>query len=292
MPLSLGSFARVFSGDKVVESQFLNTIGAQVFRTIAARSIYNMRPVKVSVDVQEKLEILDRDGIVVWPDFLEPGQFEGVRRECFALVPNHREVLNRSSGGNSLHVLHIKKVETELLPNIHAFLADRRLQQLLEGAERRPLGSIANYAKIEHLMQGKVEDGADPQAAHHSDTFYSCHKAWFYVAPVAMKDGPLTFNKGSHKLTPKRLSYIYKDSCGHNADDDPSRRVTAEEIAEIGPPTVLTCPANTLVVANVCGYHSRLQGELGAERWAVQIGLRTDPFRVLPFAKTVGARRA
>jgi hypothetical protein len=287
MPLNFGSLGRVFSGDKVVQSQFLNTIGAQVFRTIAARSIYNMRPVKVGADVQDKLETLDRDGMVVWPDFLAPEHFEGIRRECFALVPKHREVLNRSSGGNSLHVLHIRKVETELLPNIHGFLADRRLQQLLEGAERRPLGPIAKYAKIEHLMQGKVEDGSDPQAAHHSDTFFSCHKAWLYVAPVAIKDGPLTFNKGSHKLTPKRLSYIYRDSREHKADDDPSRRVTAEEIAEIGAPTVLTCPANTLVVANVCGYHSRLQGEPGAERWAVQIGLRTDPFRVLPFARTV-----
>ena len=139
-------------------------------------------------------------------------------------------------------------------------------------------------------MQGKVEDGHDPQSSHHSDTFYNCHKAWFYVAPVEMKDGPLTFNKGSHKLTPKRLRQIYEDSRTRAEHDDPSRRVTPEEMAEIGHPIVLTCAANTLVVANVCGYHSRLQGELGAERWAVQIGLRTDPFRILPWSKIVRDR--
>src|SRR5712691_4970802 len=154
MTLGLGSVGRVFSGDKVVESRLLNVLGVQVFRTVAARSIYNMRRVSAGEDVKEKLKTLERDGIVAWPDFLPPAQFEGVRRECFALVPHHREVLNRSSGGNSLHVLHIKKVETELSPNIYSFLADRRLKQLLEGAERRPLGPIAKYAKIEHLIQG------------------------------------------------------------------------------------------------------------------------------------------
>jgi hypothetical protein len=166
-------------------------------------------------------------------------------------------------------------------------LADRRLRELLEGAERRPLGNLSKFAKIEHLMQGKVENVADPQSSHHSDTFFNCHKAWFYVVPVLMRNGPLTFSKGSHKLTARRLAYIYKDSCTRSKDDDPSRRVTTAELGEIGEPMVLTCPANTLVVANVCGYHSRLQGECGAERWAVQIGLRTDPFRTLPWARPV-----
>ena len=291
MTLGLESVGRVFSGDKVVESRLLNILGAQIFRTLAARSIYNMRPASVSDDVRERLKTLERDGIVVWSDFLSPAHFEGVRRECLALVPHHREVLNRSSGGNALHVLHIRKVENELLPNIHGLLADRRLQQLLEGAERRRLGPISKYAKIEHLMQGRAEDVADPQASHHSDTFFNCHKAWLYVSPVALEDGPLTFNKGSHKLTAKRLRHIYRDSCKRTEEDDPSRRVTAEEMAEIGDPMVLTCPANTLVAANVCGYHSRVQGLPGAERWAVQIGLRTDPFRTLPWAKLVMKRK-
>jgi hypothetical protein len=277
----------VFSEDKIVESRFLNLLGAQVFRTIAARSIYNARSVEVGDDVKDKLEILERDGLVVWSDFLSPAHFEGVSRECFDLVPAHREVLNRSSGANSLHALHVRKVDAELMPNIHLLLADPRLQELLEGAERHPLGPLSKYAKIEHLMQGKVEDIADPQSSHHSDTFFNCHKAWYYVAPVSIQNGPLTFSKGSHKLTPRRLGYIYKDSCMRTQEDDPSRRVTAEELAEIGDPMVLTCPANTLVVANVCGYHSRLQGEIGAERWAVQIGLRTDPFRTLPWSRTV-----
>jgi hypothetical protein len=291
MMLKLGSVGRVFSGDKVVESQLLNVLGAQVFRTIAARSIYHARPVAVSEDVKDKLETLERDGVVVWPGFLSPEHFEQVQRECFELVPAHPETLNRTSGANKVHALHVRKVEAERLSNIHRFLADRRLEELLEAAERRPLGPLSKYAKIEHLIQGKEEEGADPQSSHHSDTFFNCHKAWFYVAPVTMKDGPLTFNKATHKLTPRRLGHIYRDSCIRTGDADPSRRVTAEEMAEIGKPIVLTCPANTLVVANVCGYHSRRQGEPGAERWAVQLGARTDPFRTLPLAKTLSKAR-
>jgi hypothetical protein len=287
MTLSLGSVGRVFSGDKVVESQLLNLLGAQVFRTIAARSIYRARPVAVGEDVKDKLETLERDGIVVWSDFLSPEHFEQVRRECFELVPAHRETLNRTSGANRLHALHVRKVEPERSPAIRRFYADRRLEELVEAAERRPLGPLSKYGKVEHLIQGREEEGADPQASHHSDTFFNCHKAWLYVAPVTRKDGPLTFNKGTHKLTPRRLGHIYRDSCIRTSDADPSRRVTAEEMAEIGEPMVLTCPANTLVVVNVCGYHSRLQGEPGAERWALQLGVRTDPFRTLPMAKSL-----
>lgn len=287
MTLRLGSVGRVFSGDKVVESQLLNMLGAQVFRTIAARSIYHARPVAVGEDVQDKLATLERDGIVIWPDFLSSKHFEHVRRECFELVPTHPETLTRTAGANTLHALHVRKVEPERSPNIRSFFADRRLEELMEAAERRPLGLLSKYGKIEHLIQGREEEGADPQTSHHSDTFFNCHKAWLYVAPVTMQDGPLTFNKGTHKITPRRLAHIYRDSRIRTADADPSRRVTAEEMAEIGEPMVLTCPGNTLVVANVCGYHSRLQGEPGAERWALQLGVRTDPFRTLPMAKTL-----
>jgi hypothetical protein len=237
MNIRLGSIGRVFSGDKVVESRVLNVLGAQVFRTIAARSIYNTRQVGVSDEVKDKLTTLVRNGIVVWPNFLPATHFEGVWRECFDLVPAHRETLNRTSGANTVQALHVRKVEPELLPNLHKFLADRRLHELVEGAERRPLGPLSKFAKIEHLIQGKVEEEADPQSSHHSDTFFNCHKAWFYVAPVTMKDGPLTVNKGTHKLTARRLGYIYRDSCTRTKEADPSRRVTDKEMAEIGEPS-------------------------------------------------------
>jgi hypothetical protein len=280
MTVRLGSIGRVFSGDKVVDSKLFNVLGAQVFRTIAARSIYNARRADVSEPVRAKLDELGRDGIVVWPDFLPRDHFENVRRECVELAMSHDQILDRESGPTTIQALHVRKVEDHLLPNILKFLADQRLQELFEGAERRPLGPLSKFAKIEHVTQGVPDKLEDPQSQHHSDTFFTCHKAWFYVSDVTMRDGPLTFIKGSHKLTPRRLQYIYQDSCTRTEESDPSRRVTADEMAEVRDrKMILTCPRNTLVIANVCGYHSRLQGEPGAERWAVQLGVRVDPFR-------------
>jgi hypothetical protein len=280
MTVRLGSIGRVFSGDKVVDSKLFNVLGAQVFRTIAARSIYNARRADVSEPVRTKLDALGRDGIVVWPDFLPRDHFENVRRECFELAVSHDQILDRASGPTTIQALHVRKVEDRLQPNILKFLADRRLQELVEGAEKRSLGPLAKFAKIEHVTQGVPDKLEDPQSLHHSDTFFTCHKAWFYVSDVTMRDGPLTFIKGSHKLTPRRLQYIYQDSCTRTEESDPSRRVTADEMAEVRDrKMILTCPRNTLVIANVCGYHSRLQGEPGAERWAVQLGVRVDPFR-------------
>jgi hypothetical protein len=44
------------------------------------------------------------------------------------------------------------------------------------------------------------------------------------------------------------------------------------------PETIVTCPRNTLVVANVCGYHRRLQGQAGRQRQALALSLRGHPF--------------
>jgi hypothetical protein len=58
-----------------------------------------------------------------------------------------------------------------------------------------------------------------------------------------------------------------------------SRRVTPEELESRGlEETVFTVKANTLVVANVCGYHRRLKGVPGRRRLGVHFSHRRNPF--------------
>jgi hypothetical protein len=278
----LGSVGQIFSGDKVVDSYSLNVLGAQVWRTIAARLIHNTFPAShISGITKEKFAELQREGIVAWPDFLPRDEFERVRQECLKLI---LQVDMARSGVNTHETMRLRNVEAGAMSSIHRLIIDPRLQGILEAAEKRPLGPLSDFmfAEVERLTQGQANNLEDPQSQVHSDTFFSSHKAWLYVSDVSMEDGPLFYIKGSHKVTPRQLFYIYKHSCTRRQDDDPSRRVTAEELAKMSErKEIFTCASNTLVIANVCGYHGHLQGEAGRERWAVHLGLRADPFRVL-----------
>jgi hypothetical protein len=271
---------RIFSGDKVVDSYSLNCLGAQVLRTIAARWIYNTFPVSVGGVAQEKIAELSREGIVAWPNFLARDDFERVKRECVTLVRNHNQVKVERWGANTIERVYLENVEVGATSSIHRLMTDERLQGILETAEKRPLGRLSAHAQVEHLIQGPANNSEDTQTQIHSDTFFTCHKCWLYLSDVSLEDGPLIYLKGSHKLSPRQLLQIYKWSCSRKSDDDQSRRVTAPELARTWQrKEIFTCASNTLVIANMYGYHGRLQGEPGRERWAVHLQLRTNPFR-------------
>lgn len=278
----LGLVGRVFSGDKIVDSYSLNCLGAQVFRTIAARGVYNAVPVSVSGIVKEKFTELEREGMVAWPNFLPRDEFERVKRECGTLVRNRSQVKVKTWGANRMESVPLREVEVGALSGIQRLMTDGRLREVLVAAEKRSLGNLSDYASVQRLVQGPGENSVDAQTQIHSDIFFNCHKVWFYLSDVGLEDGPLFYIKGSHKLTPRQLLHVYKWSTRKRDTDDPSRRVTAEELAKMGQgKEICTCVGNTLVIVNVCGYHGRLQGEVGRERLAVYIPLRADPFRVL-----------
>ena len=92
-------------------------------------------------------------------------------------------------------------------------------------------------------------------------------------------NGPLVYVKGSHRAIPARLSFVYRDSWMRGPESNPSRRISPEEQAAMNvQETVVTCPANTLVVMNACGYHRRLPGEPGRTRRALHLSMRANPF--------------
>jgi hypothetical protein len=274
-----GALAEIFSAKKTVDSPLLNRLGAQVLRTVVARAIYKSMPA-LSAGSEEPLRVLQRDGVLVWPNFLTSDNFQEVESEWLRLKRIRGSLPSLKFGPNHNGRIFVKDIDYELVPTIYALLNDGRLRALLEAAERRSLGELLQIAQLECLTQGASELVTDPQTQLHSDIFFSCHKAWFYITDVTLKDSPFAFVKGSHRLSLQKLNYIYKDSCGRSKEDDPSRRISLDEVARTESQSIITCPRNTLVVANTCGYHRRIQGEVGNERWSIHIDLRADPFKL------------
>jgi hypothetical protein len=276
----------MFTDKKIINSRPLNLMGLQVLRALGARLAHRSRRIDVVPDVEDEVQQLEREGVVVWPDFLPADDFEELRNECLGLAGPHPASYVRMSGPNRDARVLVRSLDLDRLPALARFLDCTHLRALLEGAERRRLGDLVQYAKIEHLTQGENIGRQDPQTELHSDIYFTSHKAWFYLTNVTAASGPLTFVKGTHLLTPGRLYRVYEHSVTMKPGDDPSRRLKSREIASLPEASVVICPANTLVVANTCGYHARRQGVPGEERCSIHLEVRAKK----PFGLSNGRR--
>jgi Phytanoyl-CoA dioxygenase (PhyH) len=271
---------KIFSDEKIIASRPLNLMGVQVLRAVGARLVHRARRIDDVPGVEDKVRLVERDGMVRWPDFLPPDQFNALRDECLGLAGRHQASYVRMSGPNRDARVLASSLELDRVPALVRFFNDLRLKALIEGAERRRLGDLVRYAKIERLTQGEDTGKHDPQTELHSDIYFTSHKVWFYLTDVTLASGPLTFVKGTHLLSLSRLYQVYEHSVTMKPGDDPSRRVKSDEITSLPEPTVVVCPANTLVVANTCGYHARRQGVAGQERCSIHLEVRANPFHL------------
>ena len=174
---------RIVSDDKTVKGKFLNLCGVQVARAVAARAIYNLRPVTIPDTVGQKVDELKREGIVVCSNFLPRNHFELVQQEALALMEQNRENAElHKRGSNTVHHLSVPiQSEMDKTQAIHEFLDDIRFRAILEVAEKRSLDQL--LGKIEHLHQG-IGPEHDAETDLHSDIFFHTHKAWLYLSDV------------------------------------------------------------------------------------------------------------
>ncbi len=222
-------------------------------------------------------DALERDGLVVIPNFLPDDTIDDLRRRVDEIWANNlAKVKVFQHGPNTLNALNGEALP-EMPGLLPEFFCDPRVAALLEAAERRPgRFAVKGYTNIECLRQEGSPEIEDPETQLHSDIFFTSHKGWLYLTDVTPECGPLVYVKGSHRLSPKLLSYVYRESCGRNAG---SRRISKQELTDLHlQESVLTVPKGTFVVANTFGFHRRERGIAGYERIALHAGLRTNPF--------------
>ncbi len=267
---------RIISSDKTISSPLLNRMGAQVFRTVAARSLYRLAPTPNCSTIRRQVEELRRDGAITIPDFLPPELLQQVQSEAESYLQTHpSEVAHIQHGPTTVNKVSLAGKPEAEIPAVAQFFHDPRLHSILAAAEKRPFREDVSHLAIEQVVQG-AGDVKDPESDLHSDIFFDTHKAWLYLTDVTLEHGPLAYVKGSHRLSSTQLGYVYRESCGRNQG---SRRIAPEELKQLGlEETVFTVPKNTLVIANVMGYHRRLRGVDGHRRMSLHVSLRVNPF--------------
>lgn len=278
--------AQVFSGEKrcdrnpILGSVALNRRGLHVWRARLAHRLAaaRRRSLAGAVSAPDRAAFA-RDGVVVRPGFASPALFPRVLAELEAFDGEGWETRE----GDAL---------TRTMPLTRAAL--RRLpavRELVNGSEWRGLlRYVASFDAEPSLFVQTVFSHAraakpDPQTRPHMDTFHPTMKAWLYLQDVPEELGPFVYVPGSHRRTPRRDAWERRRSIEAADPKNPaaggSFRVTREELPRLHlpQPRPMSAPANTLIVADTCGFHARGVSARPGRRIALYASCRRNPFR-------------
>ncbi len=288
------SWAKSFQANPVIGSKLLNTLGLHVARVIVAHGlfVFRQRLLWRLADSKDRRAFASQ-GYLLKHDFLPQSQFLALKREA----ETYQGALRDEVEGDTLaQRVYLTRQALLGLPQCTALTEHRGLLRLLRYCSSK---NRIPFFFLENLQQGHLKRGSrDSQKDLHCDTFHPCIKAWLYLDPAELHNGPFEFIPGSHRLTWGRVRWEYRQSLEASLRGklrDPARywdgsfRVGDADLAEMGltQPIAMSVPANTLLIANVRGFHRRGEATGQSPRLSVWMQSRDNPFNPLftPFPK-------
>jgi hypothetical protein len=290
--------SKSFERNRVIGSPWLNEHGLHAARVSLAHRIAATRRRRLEgLVAAADRHAFERDGFVVRPNFLPPGEFAELLRQVKAYRGPLREI---AEGDTIMRKIALDPKALTALPALRGVLRSPEWRGLI-----RYIGSRAAepVVWIQSILRHVVDGPPDPQTALHADTFHPTVKAWLFLTDVAADGGPFTYVPGSHRLTPERLAWERRMSLAArqsaNADiRQGSFRIAPEELAALGlpEPRAFAVPANTLIVADTYGFHARGPSAGRSVRVEVWAYGRRSPFvpwaSFDPWSGTALARRS
>jgi hypothetical protein len=278
--LALFTGAKSFVDNPILGSRRLNRAGLHVWRLRSAHALARRRRARLARLVPEDLRRqFDRDGFVVLRDAVPPEQFKALKA---AILESELESRFQQQGDTITRRVAVGAELRRGIAALDSLLSDRSWRGLLAyvaSARAEPL------YYIQTVSGGVAEGPPDPQLQLHSDTFHPSLKAWLFLTDVEEDGRPLTYVAGSHRLTDARIAWEHRKSMevldgGDRLSKRGSFRVEQSELDRLGlpAPTRFCVPANTLVVADTCGFHARGDSTVRSVRVELWAYSRRNPF--------------
>ncbi|MBB6122804.1 phytanoyl-CoA dioxygenase family protein [Sphingobium subterraneum] len=278
--VQLGTGAKSFRDNPLIGSQRLNRLGLHVARIRVAHAMAWWRRARLANQVSAPdRDQFARQGYVLVPDLLPEKEFRALRDTLLARTCAVREM---TQGDTVTRRIAIDAAMLRDVPALKTLLQSPRWRGLMR--------YVASYDSeplyyIQTILTHRADAPADPQTRVHADTFHPTMKAFFFLTDVAEDEGPFSYVPGSHHLTAQRREWERAKSLTPAADLEPlaargSLRIGDEELRDLGLPLPVrfAVPANTLVVADTCGFHARgpsVRPSVRVEIWAYS---RRTPF--------------
>ncbi|MDP5138701.1 phytanoyl-CoA dioxygenase family protein [Rheinheimera baltica] len=166
-------------------------------------------------------------------------------------------------------------------PILNAFKQNSQLLRLLSCLT----GMNMNLKQLQlyKVVHGAELGNPDIQKDWHRDTFQPAVKMWYFTDEVTDDNGPFEYLPGTQRMSNVRQRWEYQQSVAAAAKKaGGSFRIGQSDACDMynTKPERFTVPANTLVLADIRGFHRRGTGRPGAERISLYANFRPHPFKI------------
>lgn len=159
----------------------LNRMGFQVVRTLAANLRHRLRLVRRNPALADYQEALDRDGIVVIPDFLPPDIFTEVERAYTEFGNSNHIRVEYDKNGTGVDWFtgridpgSVGRAAEEVL--VRHVARNPVVRALAEHVLRRSIAQIPTLSYQRLSVRPEMRDDKDVECVLHADRHYPCVK--------------------------------------------------------------------------------------------------------------------
>ena len=270
----------VFSDIKTFENHIigdvdLNARGLHLFRRIMSYKVHKMR----NCD-----ETFLNHGMLTFRRFVLP------EMHLHALKEMEKFDIGMAKNADNI-ISNTKKLD---FPAIH-YIIKTRMKNIILGIIRRELDDTTWRLYEQNTYVQVIENipgDNDNQKNMHLDTFFPAIKWWWF--PEEVQTGGFVYYTRNCNPYVDMCNYQYQSSIEASTNNYPdwklkdhregSFRINKDEMMNFGLfsyATRQTIPANTLIVANVSGFHARGEPRLNVTRRAIHGSIRVrNPFEV------------
>jgi Phytanoyl-CoA dioxygenase (PhyH) len=278
---SLFTGAKSFKTNRWVGSARLNQLGLHVGRKRVADGLAALRRLWLGRAVPEADRgALAKDGLLVKTGFLPQEELAALRRELLSALWPMLEMVQPPAATRRVNL------DAQLCAGKFPALARLIVNPAVLHALRYAAGCPGTpIVSVQIIRSQGVDAGHDPQTDWHRDTFHAAGKAWLFLHDVPADQGPFAFVPGSHRLTPAHWGWEKAQSVLARAETNSmhangSFRIDEAGLNALGYPTRFTADVagNTLVVADMSGFHRRTPSTQPTVRIEIYFSLRRNPF--------------